>query len=119
MDVNGEVLWRHRMRSPATTAALTTAGGLVVVGDWDRNVRALDVRTGELLFRTRLPNGVQGFPITYAVDGRQYLAVPTGQLDAGGRALNPLRMDPGLRRPPVNANGIFVFALPTTRSPRR
>ena len=115
MDVNGEVLWRHRMRGPATTAALTTAGGIVVVGDWDRNVRALDVRTGELLFRTRLPNGVQGFPITYAVDGRQYLAVPTGQLDAGGRASNPLRMDPGLRRPPVNANGIFVFALPASR----
>ena len=44
-----------------------------------------------MLFRTRLPGSVQGFPITYAVGGRQYLAAPVG----GGRS-----------------NAVYVFALP-------
>ena len=72
-------------------AALTTAGGLVVSADTDRNLFIHDVETGEVLFRTRMPGSVQGFPITYAVGGRQYLAAPVG----GGRA-----------------NAIYVFALP-------
>ena len=37
-----------------------------------------DAATGKILFQTRLPTSVQGFPITYAVNGRQYLAVPVG-----------------------------------------
>ena len=119
IDVNGTVLWRNRTPAPPTTAALTTGGGFVVVGDWDRNLRIYDVRSGETLFHARMPNGLQGFPMTYAVDGKQYLAVPVGTLDAGGRASLPLRLDPELRRPPVNTNGIFVFALPTERAATR
>jgi alcohol dehydrogenase (cytochrome c) len=112
MDVNGQVLWRHKTRTPMTSAALTTGGGLVVAGDWDRNLYINDIRTGKVLFHMRMPNGVQGFPITYAVGGRQFLAVPMGTLDAGGRASIPLILAPERRRPPVNSNGVFVFALP-------
>jgi hypothetical protein len=65
----------------------------------------------------RMPNGVQGFPITYAVRGRQYLAVPMGTIDAGGRASAPLLLTPERRRPNINTNGIFVFALPAGASP--
>ena len=117
MDVKGNVLWRHRTRTPMTSAALTTGGGLVVVGDWDRNLYINDVKTGEVLFHMRMPNGVQGFPITYAVGGRQYLAVPMGTLDAGGRASVPLILTPEKKRSPVNSNGIFVFALPAGTAP--
>ena len=42
MDVNGKVLWRHRTRTPMNTAALTTGGGLAIVGDWDRNLYVFD-----------------------------------------------------------------------------
>ena len=92
MDIDsGEILWRHLMATRPGGAALTTAGGLVVSADTDRNLFIHDVETGEVLFRTRLPGSVQGFPITYAVDGRQYLAAPVG----GGRA-----------------NAVYVFALP-------
>ena len=92
MDIDtGEIRWRHSMATRPGGAALTTAGGLVVNADTDRNLFIHDVENGEVLFRTRLPGSVQGFPITYAVGGRQYLAAPVG----GGRT-----------------NAIYVFALP-------
>ena len=92
MDIDtGEILWRHSTTTRPGAAALTTAGGLVVSADTSRNLFIHDVETGAVLFRTRLPGSVQGFPITYAVGGRQYLAAPVG----GGRS-----------------NAMYVFALP-------
>ena len=92
MDIDtGEIRWRHSMASRPGSAALATGGGLVVGADTDRHLYAHDAATGEVLFRTRLPGSVQGFPITYAVDGRQYLAVPVG----GNRT-----------------NAVYAFALP-------
>jgi len=107
----GEILWRHRSRTPPTTAALTTAGGLVVVGDFDRFLYVHDATTGRILFQTRLPTAVQGFPITYAVNGRQYLAVPAGT--GGGQWVTtiPAELTPE-KKIAQNANAIFVFALP-------
>ena len=87
--------WRHSTRLRSLAAALTTAGGLVVTADGDRYLYINDVETGDVLFRTRMPSPVQGFPITYAVDGRQYLAIPVG----GGRV-------------PGAPNAMYVFALP-------
>ena len=100
MDVaTGRVLWRHSTRTPPTAATLTTGGGLVIGSDSDRNVYLHDVETGDVLFETRLPSVAQGFPVTYAVEGRQYIAIPTG----GPRASSP----PGI-------NALYVFALPVT-----
>jgi alcohol dehydrogenase (cytochrome c) len=110
MHVNGEILWSHRQRTPYTSAALTTAGGLVFVGTYDRQAYAYDVETGEQLWETRLPTSVQGFPITYAVDGTQYVAVPTGT-GGGSWTTIPLDLTPEKRRP-SGGNGLFVFALP-------
>ncbi len=107
----GEVLWRRRFRTPITSAALTTAGGLAVAGGWDREIFAFDARTGETLWQTRLPNSIQGFPITYAVDGKQYLAVPVGTGGASWGGLLPAELTPERHRPAVG-NGLFVFALP-------
>ena len=96
MDIDtGEVRWRHSTRLRSLAAALTTAGGLVVTADGDRYLYIMDVETGDVLFRPRFPSPPQGFPITYAVDGRQYLAVPVG----GGRV-------------PGATNTLYVFALP-------
>ena len=108
---SGRVLWRHRTRTPPTSAALTTAGGLVVVGDWDRYLYVHDATTGNILFQTRLPTSVQGYPLSYAVGGRQYLAVPVGT--GGGEWVTTIPADviPD-KTPPPAGNGIFVFALP-------
>jgi len=107
----GQILWRHRTRTPPNTAALTTGGGLAIVGDWDRYLYAHDAATGKVLFQTRLSTSVQGFPITYAVNGRQYLAVPVGTGGGGWGTSLPGELTPEKKNAP-GANAIFVFALP-------
>ncbi|MCY3842565.1 MAG: PQQ-binding-like beta-propeller repeat protein, partial [Acidobacteria bacterium] len=74
----GETLWKHRRRAPYNTAALATAGGLVFIGDWERYVFAYDVASGEQLWQSRLTTMANGYPITYAVDGKQYIAFGAG-----------------------------------------
>jgi alcohol dehydrogenase (cytochrome c) len=110
----GQVLWRHRTRSPPNTSALTTGGGLVVVGDWDRYVYVHDAVTGQILFQTRLPTSVQGFPITYAVNGKQYLAIPSGTGGGQWGTTIPAELIPEKKIAP-GGNAMFVFALPETR----
>jgi alcohol dehydrogenase (cytochrome c) len=109
----GQVLWRHRTRTPPNTSALTMGGGLVVVGDWDRYVYVHDAVTGQILFQTRLPTSVQGFPITYAVNGRQYLAIPSGTGGGQWGTTIPAELTPEKKIAP-GGNAMFVFALPDT-----
>ena len=89
MDIDsGEILWRHPTATRPLAATLTTGGGLVVSADADRYLFLHDVATGDVLYQTRLPSPVQGYPMTYAVDDKQYLAIPVG----GGRAHSARRM---------------------------
>jgi alcohol dehydrogenase (cytochrome c) len=108
---DGKVLWRHRTRTPPNTSALTTGGGLVIVGDWDRYFRAYDAATGKILFQTRLSNSAHGFPITYAVKGRQYIAMPVGGGGAQWATTVPGELLTEKKSPP-GGNALFVFALP-------
>ena len=79
MDIRtGDIRWRHSMKTRPMAAALTTGGNLVFAADTDRSFYAHDVETGEVLFQVRLPGSVQGFPITYTVGDRQFVAVPVG-----------------------------------------
>ena len=112
----GRVLWRHRQRTPFNSAALTTGGGLVFVGDWDRYMQAYHVETGEPLWRKRLSSSIQGFPITYAVEGRQYLAVPVGTGSGTWATTVPALLTPEKHRP-SGGNALYVFALPSDASP--
>ena len=107
----GEVQWRHRVRTPINSAALTTGGGLAVAGDWDRHLRIYSAKDGTVLWHTRMPTSVQGFPITYLAGGRQYLAVPVGTGGASWNSLIPFELTPEKRRP-VEGNAVYVFALP-------
>ena len=109
---SGEVKWRYRQRAPINSAALTTAGGLVIVGDWNRYYYALDAETGEKLWQTRTTTSAQGFPISYMIDGRQYIAMPVGVGGASWSGMLPRDLAPELSRP-RNGNSINVFALPT------
>jgi len=103
----GEELWMYENRS-AVTSLLTTGGGLVFGGDVNRRFRAYDQETGEVLWEQIMPAQVGGFPVSYAVDGRQYLAVPVGAMLLSGGYIS---MTPELS-PPAGGNAILVFALP-------
>ena len=101
--------WAIQQRAPFLTAALTTAGGLVFIGDYDRYVHAYDVETGQELWRTRLATSAQGFPVSFAIDGEQYIAIPSGR--EGG---SPWRIGSFLApelQSPNNHNALYVFKL--------
>ena len=91
-----------------TQSLVATGGRLLFGGDAHGRFRAFDQDTGKVLWEVNLGSQVTGYPIPYAVDGRQYIAVSTGgSLATGGtNALTPeLRSG--------TANNLFVFALPT------
>ena len=102
----GATAWRHDQRA-ATTSLVATGGGLVFGGDANGRFRAFDDATGEVLWEINLGSPLTGFPITFAVDGRQYVAASTG---VGGNPLAFLALTPELR--PSFGNNLFVFALP-------
>jgi alcohol dehydrogenase (cytochrome c) len=110
-SATGQILWLHRQRAPFNSAALTTGGGVAFVGDWNRYINAYDVSSGKLLWQNRLTTSPQGFPVTYAVEGRQYLAVPVGVGAASWGTTIPILLAPELKRPSTG-NALFVFALP-------
>ena len=102
----GETVWLHEQRA-GTMSLVATGGGLVFGGDVNGRFRAFDHETGEVLWEINLGSSVTGFPITYAVAGRQYVAASTG---SGGTASHFLGLTPELR--PSSGNNLFVFALP-------
>ena len=97
----GQTTWLHEQRA-ATQALVTTGGGLVFGGDSNGRFRAFDQETGEVLWEINLGSPVTGFPIAYAVDGRQYGVASTGARREG--------LYRGRR--PGAGNNLFVFALP-------
>jgi alcohol dehydrogenase (cytochrome c) len=84
-----ELAWDIRTRVPQSSGALTTAGGLLFSATPDRYFRAFDDRSGAVLWESgRLNDIPNAFPVTYMVDGRQYIAMPVGATGLqGGTAL--------------------------------
>jgi alcohol dehydrogenase (cytochrome c) len=102
--------WSYQQRVPFMSSALTTAGGLVFIGDLDRSLKAFDVDNGEVLWQTRLGTAVQGFPISYAVNGKQYIAVPTAWGAGAPLLYSTWILDEPLRVP-ESGSALYVFAL--------
>lgn len=75
---DGSIVWQRRTPRPVHSGALTTAGGLVFVGQGSGTLDAFDARTGELLWQFNTGAGIHGSPVTYAVGGVQFVAVPAG-----------------------------------------
>ena len=106
-----QVAWEIEQPALFLSGSIATAGGLVFIGDLDRNFYAIDSSTGEKLWSTRLPAPAHGFPITYAVGERQFVAVATGI--GVFRALTAV-IFPDIYQP-AGGQGLYVFELPTQR----
>jgi len=88
-----------------------TAGGLVLFAGNDSKLYALNSATGKLIFSKDLPNGSQGVPAVYEVNGREYILLAV----SGGASPYPdgAYMPPGGVSPPEISKGYIAFALPT------
>ena len=101
----GKTTWKYEQRA-GMMSLVATGGGLIFGGDTNGRFRAFDQDNGKILWEVNLGSPVTGYPITYSVAGKQYVAVSTGNsLVSGG--LN--RLAPELK--PSAASNIVVFAL--------
>jgi len=105
-----QTVWTTRQRAPQTSGVLATAGELVFAAAFDRGFRAYDARTGRQLWETRLNDVSSSSPISYAVNGKQYVAIVVGEGGFHARSFAPLV--PEFRSPPNRGSAVWVFALP-------
>lgn len=101
----GREVWSWRSAYPMAGSVLATAGDLVFSGEPDGHFNAWDARTGELLWRYQTGSGIHSSPVTYSVNGKQYVAVPSGW---GGWVAGIAPKMMGAPR----GDALFVFALP-------
>jgi len=77
--VHAKVVWSDHENFPVWSGALVTAGGIAFYGTMDRWFKAVDAKTGKLLWKFRVGSGINGQPIAYrGPDGREYIAVLAG-----------------------------------------
>jgi alcohol dehydrogenase (cytochrome c) len=110
-----QTAWIDRQRAPMTTGTLATAGGVVFAGALDRAFAAYDDATGEKLWQTRLNDVPSNAPITYTVNGRQFIAMVVG--NGGAQAATFPVLVPEIRNPPDRGASVWVFALPVRTRP--
>ena len=101
----GAIKWRYKDDYPLVGGTMATAGGLVFTGDQKGYALAFDDTTGELLWKFQTGSTVRGQPATYQVNGRQYVAIPSG---GGGLAVSLV----GENALASKGSTLFVFALP-------
>jgi alcohol dehydrogenase (cytochrome c) len=104
----GEIVRFNEGRSPSDGAVLATAGELVFQGDMNRRFHAFDAVTGKKLWETIVGGAVSVSTITYAANGKQYVAIITGN----GLLDNSLLAETPELKPPRGQNAIYAFALP-------
>jgi alcohol dehydrogenase (cytochrome c) len=117
--LTGRRQWTHTTRSVNVSSLLSTAGDLIFGGDLFGNVWALDATSGKQLWSFNVGTGISSMPISFAVAGRQYIAV-SGGLSYVTLALarEVLTDEERAQLPPVGAE-LFVFALPEAARGRK
>jgi alcohol dehydrogenase (cytochrome c) len=103
----GELKGRRDFPYANHAGVLATAGGIVVTGLLDGTIVAFDDRTLEELWRINVGSGFVAPPMTYAVGGKQYIAIASG---IGPVAKAKLARSPEMKNQP-NATMLFVFGL--------
>ena len=76
--VTGDAKWEFKFFQPSWGGTLSTAGGLVFAGDEDGYFVAFDAKSGKNLWRINTGNRLVTAPITYMIDDRQYVTMPSG-----------------------------------------
>ena len=74
----GELKWEFKYYSAPWAGTLSTAGGLVFAGDMEGYILAVDARTGKELWHFQTGAPIYSSPMSYSLDGRQYVAIPSG-----------------------------------------
>ena len=72
------IVWQHELPGAASYGMVSTAGGVVFVGQADGNLVAYDAKTGDVVWKFQTGWGISAPPMTYSVDGVQYIAVASG-----------------------------------------
>jgi glucose dehydrogenase len=106
----GDTEWKYDQRA-GVLSVVATGGGLVFGGDAVGMFRAFDDETGDVLWEIDLNSPVSGYPITFAVNGKQYVAVATGSSLV---ANSMQRLTPEIA-PDSSAPTLHVFSLPARR----
>ncbi|MDX1606167.1 MAG: PQQ-dependent dehydrogenase, methanol/ethanol family, partial [Candidatus Competibacterales bacterium] len=75
---SGEIVWEYQNNAPLWGGVLTTAGNLVFTGTPEGYFKAFNAETGEQLWQFQTGSGIVGCPVTWEMDGEQYIAVPSG-----------------------------------------
>ena len=101
---SGKIKWRYRDKYPLVGGALATAGGLVFTGNQEGYALALDDTSGKVLWKFQTGSGIRSQPITFKLEGRQYVAIASG---TGGIAVSMIG-EPPLR---TLGSALLVFAL--------
>ena len=104
----GESRWQYRSKYPMLASVLATGGGLVFTGDLEGHALAFDASHGELLWKFNTGSGHRGSPVSYAVGGKQYIAVPSGW--GGATTLYLPQAFPELKGA-TKGSTLFVFGL--------
>ena len=102
----GQTGWKYEQRA-GMLSLVATGGGLVFGGDANGRFKALDDKTGKVLWEINVGSSLSGYPVTFSVGGKQYVAAiagPSLAANGDGRVTQELR--------PGNSPGVFVFALP-------
>ena len=109
----GQLAWKTTFKSHNWGPVLATAGDLVFMGGTnDRYFRAFNSKTGEQLWRQPTNSGVIGVPVSFAIDGKQYIAVQSGWGVDAEREQNLINMTRGSNTYVPQGGAIWVFALP-------
>jgi alcohol dehydrogenase (cytochrome c) len=112
--LTGERKWRYNTRYMNVASLLATGGDLVFSGDVLGEMFALDATTGTKLWNFNVGAGMSGSPISYSVNGRQYIAMPTGMGSLVG-GLTAVIWPETANKMPERASTLVVFALPETK----
>ena len=105
----GKSKWEVATRSPMVAGVLATGGGLVFTGDAEGFFTAYDADDGKILWNFQCGSGHHASPVTYTLDGRQYIAVCVGW---GGWVAGFAGDGAPWLRNARRGNTVFVFALP-------
>lgn len=103
-------VWIVRQHAPTSTGVLDTAGGLIFAGSLDREFSAYDDSTGKLLWHQRVNDVPSSAPITYQVNGKQYVAIVVS--NGGLQAATYRVLVPDIKNPTDRNATLWVFELP-------